>query len=141
MRGTYQYLTKQVQTKEFKHQIYLDYIKLINVCHFPNREEVSLTWINIIHKQCCILLDRDHTNPSTFVLLNNEWHWLKMHQVVDLIKIWSINPLYHGYASESEFFEVMDFLRKQFNDHQINIYKAVGKWPRKFRKRFQRIKD
>jgi len=40
-------------------------------------------------------------------------------------------------ASEKEFWESMEFLRKQFQ--KPDIYYEVGKWPKKFRKR--RIKE
>jgi len=138
IRSVYRYLTKQEQSKEEKNKLYKNYIELINICYFPNREEICRDWIEIIYRQCNILLDRDYYGPLTFITLNDHWHYKKMQQVLDLIKIWSENPLYYGYASKEEFFRTMDFLRKQFNSQKIDMYNAVGKWPRKFRKRFQR---
>jgi hypothetical protein len=138
LRDMYWYLTKQELSQEHKKRLYKNYIELINICHFPNCEEISLNWVEIIYTQCKILLDRDYSGPRTFIVLNDNWHWGKMHQVLDLIKLWSVNPLYYGYASEKEFFIVIDFLRKQFNEQRRNIYHEVGKWPREFRKRFGR---
>lgn len=138
MRSLYRYVTKQDQSKEEKERLYKNYIELINICHFPNREDICPDWVEIIYRQCNILLDRDFSGPRTFMILNDEWHWAKMHQVLDLMKIWSLNPLYYGHASHEEFFKAMDFLRKQFNENKADLYANVGKWPRKFRKRFQR---
>jgi hypothetical protein len=70
--------------------------------------------------------------------MNSRWHYLKMLDIIKLIKNWGLNPLYYGYASQKEFFDDIDFLRKIFSENKIDIHSAVGKWPRKFRKRFGR---
>jgi hypothetical protein len=138
LRRLYRYVTKQHQEPGEKDRLYKNYIELINICYFPNREEICPDMVEIVYKQCNILLDRDFSGPRTFMILNDEWHWIKMHQIVDLMKAWSLNPLYHGYACKPQFFEAMGFLRKQFNENQQDMYANVGKWPRKFRKRFNR---
>jgi hypothetical protein len=138
LRDLYRYLTKQEVGSDFRLNLYNNYIKLINTCYFPNREDISKEWVEIIYKQCLILLDREMESHRTFIYLNSWNHYQKMIQVLDLIKNWSLNPLYYGYASKKEFFEDIDFLRKIFSENKIDIYSAVGKWPKKFRKRFER---
>ncbi len=132
---TYLYLTKQELGKDFKDELYKRYSRLVNVCYFPNREVICPDTVETIHAQMNILLDRDYSSPLTFINLNDSWHYSKMKQVVELLRIWNLNSFYYGYADQKEFFESMDFLRKQFNSQKIDIYAAVGKWPRKFRKR------
>jgi hypothetical protein len=131
----YRYLTRQESGDDFRRQLYDDYIKLINICYFPNREDISQEWIDVIYTQCNILIDRDYLGPWTFIILNNSSHYRKIKQVLELIKNWSENPLYYGYAAMNEFFIVLDFLRKRFDSDKINIQDEVGKWPRQLRKR------
>ena len=138
LKNLYLYLTKQEAGDEFRLELYNDYIRLINVCYFPNREDISRECADVIYIQCNILLDREMVGPLTFIYLNSWNHYQKMKQVIDLIKNWSLNPLYYGHATYKELFEDMDFLRKQFNRYRIDMHADVGKWPRKFRKRFNR---
>jgi len=140
LKELYMYLTKQKLSKEFKKQLYSNYIKLINLGYWCNRADLNKEMQDIIYLQYQIILEAQYTGPVTFIMLNDKWHYHKMHQVLELIYNWSINPQYYGYASEKEFFEDMNFLRKQFTENKIDIYAAVDKWPREFRKRFQREK-
>jgi hypothetical protein len=138
LKELYWYLTKQQMSSDFKKQLYENYIKLINLGYFCNRSDLNLEMMEIIHLQCQLILEENYSGPMTFIMLNNNWHYEKMLQIIDLIYNWSINPQYYGYASEKEFFNDMDFLRKQFTENKVDIYSAVDKWPREFRKRFQR---
>lgn len=138
LKHLYWYLTRQDQGKDFRKELYEEYINLINICYFPNKEDFSLDWAEVIYYQCNILIDREYQSPITFIMLNDSRHYLKLKQTVELIYNWSQNPLYCGYASEKEFYKDIDFLRKQFSKDKIDMYEAVGKWPRKFRKRFAR---
>jgi hypothetical protein len=138
LKELYMYLTKQEMSTDFKKQLYTDYIKLINLAYWCNRTDLNREMIDIIYKQCQLIVEGQYKGPLTFIMLNNKWHYQKFMQVLDLLYNWSINPQYYGYASEKEFFNDMDFLRKQFTENKIDIYAAVDKWPREFRKRFQR---
>jgi hypothetical protein len=138
LKELYWYLTKQQMSKEFKKQLYENYIKIINLGYWCNRTDLNYDMIDTIYIQCQLILEDQYNGPATFILLNDSKHYQKLLQVIDLIYTWSINPLYYGYASEKEFFEDMDFLRKQFTENKVDIYAAVDKWPREFRKRFQR---
>ena len=140
LKELYMYLTKQEMSKEFRKQLYLNYIKLINLGYWCNRTDLNHDMIGIIYKQCQLIIEAQYTGPITFIMLNDKWHYHKLLQVVDLIYNWSINPQFYGYATEKEFFKDMDFLRKQYTENKIDIYDAVAKWPREFRKRFQREK-
>jgi len=141
LKELYMYLTKQEMSKEFKKQLYTNYIKLVNLSYWCNCSEPNPEMQKIIYKQCNIILDWQYIGPFTFIMLNNNWHYEKMKQVIDLLYNWSINPHYYGYASEKEFFNNMNFLRKQFTENKVDLYAAVDKWPKEFRKRFHRLKE
>ncbi len=85
------------------------------------------------------LLDIDYNSNRTFITLNNTNHYLGMQQVLAMLYTWSRHPMYYGYASEGEFIQSIEFMRSRFNHHRINLFNEVGKWPRKFRKRFARL--
>jgi len=133
LKELYMYLTKQVLTKEFKDNLYTNYTKLVDVCYFPNRDSVDPTMVHCLYIMANVILDREEVGPYTFILLNNKEHHKKMREVLDLLRNWSLNPEWYGFASEKEFWESMEFLRKQFQ--KPDIYYEVGKWPKKFRKR------
>ena len=133
LRKIYWYLTKFKTDKEFKKDFYDIYIKLINLMHWCNREEINPEMLNIIFLQLEILLDRDFSGPYTFITLNNVSDYKEIKTVLKALKIWSLNPIYYGYASEKEFFSAMDILRKRIKKQ--DLYYQVGKWPREFRLR------
>lgn len=138
LRDLYLYLTRQENGDEFRMNLYNSYTRLINICYFPNLTSIDKKKVDIIHQQCLILLRREMLTNWSFIYLNRCDHYQKMVQVIELLKNWSLNPLYYGYASYKEFFEGIDFLRKQFNQYKIDMHADVGKWPRRFRKRFHR---
>ncbi len=131
----YRYLTKQETSYEFKEDLYHSYIKLTDKCYFPNKEEIDLNWVRIFCNQMRVLLDRDYNSPMTFLILNDSRHYQKMHQLIDIIELWNTDPEFYGFADYGEFYKVLDAYRKQFNYLKIDIPAAVGKWPRKDRKR------
>jgi hypothetical protein len=90
------------------------------------------------YKHMQIIIESEYNSPRTFILLNTTGHYLKMCQSIEFLHAWSINPQYYGYASEKEFWETMDFMRQQFTENKVDMYAAVGKWPKKFRTRFER---
>jgi hypothetical protein len=137
LKRLYWYMTKQYSstTKEFKEEIYKDYINIVNLTYKFNRIDQNPLMQETIIMQLRILLNNEISGPRSFIMLNFEGHVQKMKKTIDLFEIWFMNPDYHGYASENEFWEAMDFLRKQFNQDDIDIYKVIGKWPKKFRSR------
>lgn len=138
LKGLYMYLTKQVLTQEFKNNLYKNYTELVDACFFPNRDSINKEMVECLYQLALIILEREKAGPVTFISLNLESHYKKMYKIIDLLRAWSINPQYYGHASEKEFWESIDFLRKLFNEDKIDIYYQTGKWPKKFRKRFQR---
>ena len=134
----YFYLTKQVMSVETKDTLYDNYIRIINLGYWCNRSDLNREMIDVIYKQCNIILEQQYSGPLTFIMLNNHQHYKKMKQVIELMHNWSINPQFYGYASKNEFFKDIDFLRKQFTENKIDIYSAVDKWPKEFKKRFNR---
>ena len=138
LKRLYWYLTKQKTDLEFKDNLYKNYTDIVNLSYFPNREDQNPKMQETVYLQSKIILEDEYQGPRSFILLNNSIHYNKMQQTIDLIYRWGINPEYHGYASEKEFWETMEFLRTQFNENKIDMYAAVGKWPRKFRTRFKR---
>lgn len=138
LKRLYMYLTKQELSKDFKKDIYDNYIQLVNSTYFPNRSDTNKNMHTVIYRMQRCIIDNEYKGPLTFILLNSEQHYLKLIQAVNLIYVWSTNPEYYGYANEKEFWETMEFLRKQFSENEVDMYAAVGKWPRKFRQRFKR---
>ena len=139
LKKLYWYLTKQVQTQESKEELYYLYQKLFNVCFFPNRETININMVNIIYTQCQILLEREYKSPWSFIILNKQSHYQKLQNILLLLKNWTINEKRGPYMDEKEFWENMEFLRKEFNSDRIDIHYEVGKWPKKLRKRFNRF--
>jgi hypothetical protein len=135
LKELYMYLSKQVLTQEFKDNLYINYTELVDTCYFPNRETICFPMVETLYLQGLNILEREYNGPVTFIILNNENHYLKMRKILELLYNWSLNPEYYGFASEPEFWEAMEFLRKEFNKTKIDIEYQVGKWPRKFRKR------
>lgn len=141
LKHLYMYLTKQQLSAEFKEELYTMYVELINLMSFPNRKGPSRRIQDAIHKHLKIILESEYNGPWTFILLNNTSHYKRMLRALDLLRTWSEHPEFYGYASEKEFWEAMEFMRKEFNDDVIDIHHAVGKYPRKFRKRFARSRS
>jgi len=141
LKMLYMFLTKQYQSPDSKHRLYEAYIKLVDVTYFPNRSTPNPELIDIIYKQFQIILDNEYKGPYTFILLNSELHYQKMFRVLKLIKNWQQNPDYYGFATEKEFYDLLFFIRRIFSKdkYNIDIEKAVGKWPKKLRQRFNRI--
>jgi len=139
LKGLYQYLTKQYQTPEQKKELYNNYTLLIDKGYSFNRETPDPDILEIIYLQLKLILENEYKGPLTFITLNNNWHYERMNHIIDLIYTWSLSPGYYGYASENEFFDLVDFMRKEFNNNRVDITKAVGKYPRKLRKRFNRL--
>ena len=137
LKSLYWYFTKQYNstTPEFKEQLYNNYIRLINLTYKFNRADQNPLMQDVILEQLSIILDSETTGPRSFIMLNFEEHVKKMRRAIKMFGVWFKNPDYHGYASEKEFFEAIDFLRKEFNRDDIDQYKAIGKWPKKFRQR------
>jgi len=137
MKRLYWYFTKQYNstTPEFREYLYNDYIQLVNLTYKFNRVDQSPLMQDIIIEQLEIILEAEASGPRSFILLNFDDHVQKMRKAIKLFSVWFRNPDYYGYASEKEFFEAMDFLRKEFNRENIDIHDAVGKWPKKFRQR------
>ncbi len=138
LKHLYMYLTKQQTSMEFKEELYTIYTKLIDITYSMNRPEPCPRLQDAIYKHLDIILESEYHGPVTFIMLNSTEHYKKMQKAIRMLKVWGTNPLYSGYASEDEFWEAMNFLRKQFSYSEINFYNEVGKWPRKFRKRFRR---
>jgi hypothetical protein len=111
----------------------------MDLCFFPNRDSINPEMVETIYLQCLILLERDFSGPKTFILLNKDWHYYKMRSILELFYNWALNEEKGHYLDEKEFWETMEFIRKEFNKETIDIYYEVGKWPKKLRKRFQRL--
>ncbi len=98
-------------------------------------------WVNIIYDGINLIIDREYSGPRSFIILNDRWHYLHLRKAIDYIKEFSEDPQYYSFADFGEFYTVVDLLRTEFNHHKIDIPSAVGKWPRKDRKRFGREPD
>lgn len=138
LKHLYMYLTKQQTSTEFKDELYLLYIKIVNLSFFPNRKEPSPRLQDAFYKHMQIILETEYGSPWTFILLNTDGHYQKMLQSVEFLHTWAMNPQYYGYASENEFWDTMEFMRKQFTENKVDMYNATGKWPKQIRNRFQR---
>ena len=138
LKSLYWYLTKQHQSTslEFKKDLYTSYVDIVNLSYKFNRSDPDPNMQETIHLQMKIILDNETKGPRSFILLNNEFHIERMNVVLELLYRWFTNPNYYGYASENEFWTAMEFLRSRFE--KIDLEDAVGKFPRKFRERFNR---
>jgi len=138
LKGLYQYLTRQHQTSEQKEAMYTNYTAIVDKGYFPNRETPNPQMLEIMYLQMQLILENEYKGQYTFILLNNSWHYQKMGYVLNMIYTWSLSPSYYGYASEEEFWELMNFIRKQFSNNEVDLVEAVGKYPKKLRRRFGR---
>ncbi len=123
---------------ESKEKLYKNYIDLINVCYFPNKEELDHDRLRIIIIQLQMLLDREYSSNITFIAQNNTDHYKIMHTVIDTLALWSRDASLYGYASEEEFYKTMNIFRRQFDKYTIDVIKSVGKYPKESRERFSR---
>jgi len=135
---TYQYLTRQKIGIEFREDLYLTYIKLVNRCYGINQEDINQDLLKIVSTQLSILLDRDYASPSSFIILNNYKHYELMQQIIEVFDAFSLQE-YYNFANQEEFYSTLDIYRKRFSQVKINtsvIEKAVGKVSKKSMKRF-----
>ena len=138
LRDLYRYLTKQILRDQDKQRIFDEYQKLVNICYFPNKPEIDKTKINLIYNLSILLIERDYSGPYTFIQLNDNRHYKKLIEVIELFYNWAINDNKGNYMNQKEFWENMEFIRNEFNKFNIDLNYQVGKWPRNLRKRFNR---
>ena len=138
LRDLYRYLTKQILNQESKKRLYMYYIRLVDLCYFPNRPNFNKKIADVIYMQCLILLERDFNSEYTFILLNDFRHFQKIQKTLELLYNWAYSEDKGHFLSEREFWENMEFIRKEFNSEKIDLNYQVGKWPKKLRKRFWR---
>jgi hypothetical protein len=138
LKYLYMYLTKQILDKESKKLLFKYYTDLVNLCYFPNLEDINKKMVYVIHLQCIIILEDQVKTPITFLQLNKESHKKKMEFILDLFENWALNDKKGNFMNEKEFWENLKFMRDQFNKDKIDIYYQIGKWPKKLRKRFNR---
>lgn len=134
--------TKQVSPndiKEFRDKMYNNYTKIVNLTYKWNREDPDPNIQRLVIDSMRLILRNEYSGPLTFIELNQTSHYKKMHNVITTFETWFTNKDYLGYASRSEFDEAVDTIRKEFNKDQVDFFSAVGKWPRKFRRRFDRV--
>ena len=141
MNQLYQYLTKQTTSQDSKEELYDNYITIINTCYFPNLAEMSIPKIEDAYIMMDILLDTEYASPSSFIILNDRKHYLKMKTVINFLMIQTLDQDILEYLSQEEFDQIIILYRKQFSNMAINsetLEKNVSKYPKKERIRFGR---
>lgn len=133
----YQYLTRQQTGKDFRESIYLEYTKLMDICYSVNKAEMSDEWVSTVFNLIDFVIDREYSGPVTFILLNDNNHYLELKRAMEFLRYYNTAP-YYNYADFDEFYIVMDHFRKQFDNYPIDTPSAVGKFMRKDRVRFNR---
>jgi hypothetical protein len=133
LKHLYWYLSKQVLTEEIRQQTYKEYSKLMDLCFYPNQATINARMVDIIYLQCLNLLEREKHGAYSFILLNDEKHYLGMKKAIELFYNQALNKQDGHILDWKEFWENMKFIRKQFQALDFNY--QIGKWPKKLRKR------
>jgi hypothetical protein len=138
IKQMYWYLTKQELGAEFEYNLYRNYIELVDTTYKFNRETPDPNAIDMLYLRSKIILENEYSSPWTFILLNNSWHYYKMHDILDILYSISKNFIYYGHLDRKEFYDILVVLRTSFSQHRVDIQTAVGKYPRKIKSRFNR---